>query len=140
MQNSEKKLATIQRRGIAFVIDDIIVSSIFLAIIWDMLPSNLSFLELSLVMNQYVLYLITIKIIYHTYFVWKFRATLGKMTMKIEVLSTDYTNIALPQSFNRAIFRIVSEIVFYLGFFLALIDKNRQTLHDKTAKTVVVNV
>lgn len=136
----KKTLASFTKRGAAFFIDDILVSAIFLVIIWDFLPEGGTFLEVSAVINQFVLLLVMIKIFYHTLFVYKYRATLGKMALKIEVLSQDYSNVSFLQAFNRAIFRVVSEIVFYFGFILAFFDKNRQTLHDKTAKTVVVNV
>jgi len=137
--NEKKVLATLQRRAFAFFIDDVIVSVIFLVIIWDFLPTNGSFFEISIVVNQFVLYLIMIKIFYHTYFVYKFRATLGKIAFNLEVVSKNNSSPTFAQSFNRAIFRVIGEIVFYLGFLLAFFDKNRQTFHDKTAKTVVVN-
>ncbi|WP_187647993.1 RDD family protein [Nitrosophilus labii] len=137
----KRQIAPLQKRAFAFLIDDIVVSVIFLAIIWDMLPSNATFLEISSIMNQFLIYLITIKIVYHTYFVWKFRATLGKLAMKIEVVSAEkFVAVTFSQAFNRAVFRIISEMAFYLGFLLAFIGKNRQAFHDKTAKTVVVNV
>jgi uncharacterized RDD family membrane protein YckC len=42
-------------------------------------------------------------------------------------------------SLNRAIFRIISEMLFYLGFVWGAMDAMRQTWHDKTARTLVVN-
>ena len=136
----KKSLASLSKRAIAFFIDDVLASAIFLVIIWDYLPESGTFIEVSAVINQFVLLLVMIKIFYHTLFVYKYRATLGKMALKIEVLSQDYTNVSFFQAFNRAIFRVISEIVFYFGFILAFFDNNRQALHDKTAKTVVVNV
>ncbi|WP_281950455.1 RDD family protein [Nitrosophilus kaiyonis] len=135
-----RSLASLNKRAIAFLIDDILVSLIYLIIIWEYIPKSGSFVELSIVINQFMLLLVMIKIFYHTYFVYKFRATLGKMALKIEVLSLDYENVNFLQAFNRAIFRVISEIIFYFGFLLAFFDKKRQTLHDKTAKTLVVNV
>ena len=140
MQNKEdKELASLQRRAFAFFIDDMIVSIIFLVIIWDFLPANGSIYEISEAINQFVFYLIMIKIFYHTYFVYKFKATLGKIALKIEVVSENRTSPTFMQSLNRAVFRVISEIVFYLGFAFAFFDGKRQTLHDKTAKTVVIN-
>ncbi|MEE8588637.1 MAG: RDD family protein [Sulfurimonadaceae bacterium] len=43
-------------------------------------------------------------------------------------------------AFNRGVFRIISEMIFYLGFIWAFYSKNRQSWHDKTARTLVVNV
>ena len=42
-------------------------------------------------------------------------------------------------AFNRAVFRVVSEMIFYLGFLWGMMDPLRQTWHDKTARTVVVD-
>jgi len=135
-----KEISSINKRAFAFILDDILVSAIYLIIIWDFIPAKASFMQVSSAINSFVLYLVMIKIFYHTFFVYKYRATIGKMAFKIEVLSDDFkTPPNFLQSFNRAIFRVISEIVFYIGFIIAFFDKNRQTLHDKTAKTVVVN-
>ena len=58
-------------------------------------------------------------------------------TMCINVEILDKPN--LTQSLVRAIFRIVSEACFYLGFAWALSNPARQTWQDKIAKTVVIN-
>jgi uncharacterized RDD family membrane protein YckC len=61
--------------------------------------------------------------------------------MKIRVI--DIQNLSNPNvlvALNRAIFRIISEMLFYLGFLWGMMDPNRQTWHDKTARTLVVNV
>jgi uncharacterized RDD family membrane protein YckC len=48
-------------------------------------------------------------------------------------------NPNIESSINRAIFRIVSESFFYLGFLWGFFDPARQTLHDKTARTLVID-
>ncbi|WP_103568271.1 RDD family protein, partial [Campylobacter concisus] len=81
-----------------------------------------------------------LKVIYHTFFVWYYGASPGQMitkTMCINVEILDKPNLA--QSLVRAIFRIVSEACFYLGFAWALSNPARQTWQDKIAKTVVIN-
>jgi uncharacterized RDD family membrane protein YckC len=71
---------------------------------------------------QYIL----MKIAYQTFFVMQYGATLGKLAMKIRVIdikTLDNPNFAV--SLNRAIFRIISEMIFYLGFTWAAMDPAR---------------
>jgi len=53
------------------------------------------------------------------------------------IRTSDNPNFAV--SLNRAIFRIISEMIFYLGFLWGMFDPARQTWHDKTAKTLVID-
>ena len=82
-----------------------------------------------------------IKIGYQAFFTMQYGASLGKLLMKIRVIdikTLDNPNVLV--SLNRAIFRVVSEMFFYLGFLWGMLDKSKQTWHDRTAKTMVVNV
>ena len=56
----------------------------------------------------------------------------------VEIKTLDNPNVLV--ALNRGIFRVISEMIFYLGFLWGMLDKSRQTWHDKTAKTMVVNV
>ncbi len=68
-------------------------------------------------------------------------ATVGKILLKIKVVSLDeLDNPNLMSSFIRAVVRIISEFLLYLGFLWAFFDKARQAWHDKAAKTVVIDV
>ena len=63
------------------------------------------------------------------------------MILKIEVIEErDFQTPSFLVSLNRAIGRVISEMLFYLGFAWAFLDPKRQTWHDKLAKTLVVNV
>ncbi|MEA3523919.1 MAG: RDD family protein, partial [Campylobacterota bacterium] len=78
---------------------------------------------------------------YQTFFVMHYGATLGKILMKIQIIEIQtLSHPSLIVSFNRAVFRIISEMLFYLGFLWGSFDPLRQTWHDKTARTLVVNV
>ena len=65
-------------------------------------------------------------------------ATLGKMAMKIKIVSTDGSDISYGAAFLRYIGTIISSIPFSLGFLWMLWDDNNQTWHDKIASTYVV--
>jgi len=63
------------------------------------------------------------KIIYQAFFVMQYGASLGKIAMKIRVIeikTLDNPNVI--SSLNRAIFRVISEMLFYLGFLWGMIE------------------
>ena len=65
--------------------------------------------------------------------------TLGKQALGIRVVSFDTGGpIGYPRAFVRFIGRYVSAIVFFLGYFWMLWDKEKQCWHDKFAGDVVV--
>jgi len=81
------------------------------------------------------------KIGYQAFFVMQYGASIGKIIMKIRVI--EISSLQTPNvivALNRGIFRVVSELLFYLGFLWGTMDPSRQAWHDKTAKTLVVNV
>ena len=48
--------------------------------------------------------------------------------------------IGYPRAFVRQIVKIISALVFFLGYFWMLWDKEKQCWHDKAANDVVVPV
>jgi uncharacterized RDD family membrane protein YckC len=66
------------------------------------------------------------------------RATLGKHLMGIQVADLSGRRISLRAAVIRNLLKIVSSAIVFLGFFVALFTKRKQTLHDMLADTVVV--
>ena len=133
-------LASIKARSLAFFIDEMLLSFLLIIAMWDSFVQATTMEEMILLTNSYVLEYIAIKIVYQAFFVMQYGATLGKMAVKIRVVEiATGANPSVLSSLNRAIFRIVSEMLFYLGFLWGVFDSARQTWHDKTAKTLVVN-
>ncbi len=67
--------------------------------------------------------------------------TLGKRALGIRVVSFDTGGpIGYGRAFIRYIGHTVSALVFYLGYFWMLWDKEKQCWHDKFAADVVVPV
>ncbi|MBD3795090.1 MAG: RDD family protein [Epsilonproteobacteria bacterium] len=136
-------IAPISARVWAMLIDDLFVSLLFFAIFFEQIMafSNASDLEkLALFLNNNFLVLIILKITYQTLFVWQNGATAGKIAMKIKVIdmnSGEKPNFT--QSSLRASGRIISETIFYIGYLIAYFNPLTQTLHDKMAKSIVVN-
>ncbi len=140
--NREKLvLSTIIRRGFAFFIDEFIVSILFYIIYANRFFNATSVNAIIELVDMLFVQVILLKIIYQTFFVWMYGATPGKMLLKIKIVFIeDFEKPNLTYSFLRAVVRIFSEMIFYLGFLWAVFDSVNQTWHDKIAKTVVVNV
>ncbi|MBD3792790.1 MAG: RDD family protein [Campylobacterales bacterium] len=143
----EYQIAPISKRLGAFFIDETIVALLVMVIYYSQLtPLLKSFQNTQDIVpvieffNSVMLSLITLKVIYQTFFVWQNGMTPGKMMMKVAVI--DMRTGRTPTfevAFLRASFRILSEIIMNLGYFFAYFNPMVQTLHDKVAKTIVVN-
>ncbi len=147
-------IASTQKRISAFVIDDLLIAVLLVAIFYDHLVSIASHLPTVITaesievfqneMNQFsvdnLFLIIALKVLYHTFFVWQNGTTLGKYFMKIKVVELDTEETpTLAKALMRASFRIISEAFFYLGFVLAFFLPLKQTLHDKLSHCVVVD-
>ena len=133
-------LASVQKRGLAYLIDELLVSLLFIFIYLDAIPQGASTEETIAFINSLVAYVMVLKIVYQTFFVWMYGATLGRIAMKIKVISmSDLENPSFLFALSRSSFRIISESLFYLGFVWAMLNPKRETWHDKVANTLVVN-
>ncbi len=141
LQRERLKLASINKRAWAFFIDELIISILFYIIYAGSFSKATSVEAIIELTNILFFQVILLKVIYHTFFVWMYGATLGKIFLKIQVVSVeDFEKPNLMNSFIRSAVRILSEFIFYLGFLWAFFDKAKQTWHDKAAKTVVIDV
>jgi len=134
-------LASIKSRSMAFFIDEMLLSFLLIFALWDSFSQAKDIEEIIMVTNMFVLEYMAMKIFYQAFFTMKYGASIGKIMMKIrviEVKTLQYPNVL--SSLNRAIFRVISEMIFYLGFLWGMLDPARQSWHDKTSKTLVVNV
>lgn len=140
LRRSGWELASIGKRGVAFFIDELLLTTLFMFILWDGISQAKTMEELLFVTNAYVLEYMGMKILYQTVFTALYGASLGKMAVKIRVVTMDEGALpSWPVAFNRAVFRAISEMIFYLGFIWAMFDPGNQGWHDRTARTVVVN-
>lgn len=141
LHREEMTLASIKKRSMAFFIDEMLLSFILLIALWDSFIDAKTVEEVIYVTNTFVLEYMAMKIIYQAFFVMQYGATVGKIIMKIRVIEIKtLNNPSVISALNRGVFRVISEMLFYLGFLWGMLDPSRQTWHDKTAKTLVVNV
>jgi len=133
-------LATTKKRALAFFIDEMLLSLLLIFALWDAFASAQTTEEIINLTNSFVLEYMMMKIVYQAFFVMQYGATLGKLAMKIRVIEIQtFANPNVLISLNRAIFRVISELIFYLGFLWGMLNPSRQAWHDLTAKTLVVN-
>ena len=142
IDTTKLELASTSKRIKAFVIDDLLISFIMILLLWDQIVlANGNFMEIAILLESVFLPVILIKILYQSFFIWYYGATLGKMSAKIKVIDfNNFGNVTFAQSVLRASGRILSERVYHLGFVLAFYTDSKQTFHDKVAKTLVINV
>ena len=144
---NEYQVSSIGKRATAYFIDDMIVS-IFLFIIfyeklfviYQHMQNSMDFTPLVIYLQENTIIFILLRIIYQTFFVWQSGMTPGKRLLKIKVLEINSGNVpSFVVALLRASIRIISESVFYIGYIMAFFNPLVQTLHDKLAKTVVVD-
>jgi uncharacterized RDD family membrane protein YckC len=144
MQNNstDLQLASLRSRALAFVIDDLLVTVIVMAIFWENIFAASQDMDAMMVLmeTQLAIPLIVLKIIYQTFFVWYYGATIGKIITKIRVIDANHWGrVSLFSSLLRATGRIFSEMFFYVGFLIGFFNDGRKTFHDIVGRTLVVN-
>ena len=121
------ELASNKKRAMAFFIDEMLLSFLLVVALWDSFATAVTIEQMINITN--------------TFFVMQYGASIGKIVMKIRVIEISTMQIpSVISALNRAIFRVISELLFYLGFLWGMLNPERQTWHDKTAGTLVVNV
>jgi uncharacterized RDD family membrane protein YckC len=66
------------------------------------------------------------------------QATVGKMAMGIQVTDLNGNRITPMAAFLRYIGRIVSAIIIFIGYIMAVFTPKKQALHDMIANTLVL--
>ncbi|MBY0541321.1 MAG: RDD family protein [Campylobacterales bacterium] len=144
MQNNSDnlQLASMRSRALGYVIDDFLVTIIIIMIFWEDIISVSHDMDalMYLLKAELAFPLIMLKVIYQTFFVWYYGATIGKIVVKIRVIdANEWGRVSIFSSFLRAVGRIFSEMFFYIGFLIGFFNDGRKTFHDITGRTLVVN-
>lgn len=122
-------------RLFAFILDQILILIVvaILLVITNTLGANISIENYDGISGL-------LFILYSTLFVWRTGATIGKRLLKLKIVDREYQ----PVGFWRALLReslgkIISSFI-NLGYLWVLIDKRKQSWHDKIAQTLVVKL
>lgn len=79
-----------------------------------------------------------IPVLFFALFDKMFGGSIGKLLTGIRVRRKDGGKISWSHAFKRAIGKLISILIVFLGCVIALFDRKRQALHDKVANTLVV--
>ena len=94
--------------------------------------------------NQLLLMLLSFHIVFILYeavFSCGDRVSLGKGLVGIAVMKKDGSGpISFPRALLRSIGYYISAVLFMCGFFLAFIDNQRRSLHDRLGGSIVVQL
>ena len=70
----------------------------------------------------------------------KWQATIGKKIFGLKVVNESGGRISFGQASGRHFGKIISALVFYIGFISVGWDKKKQSWHDKMASTYVIEL
>lgn len=136
------RLAPDTKRILAFVIDDIIISLIvFLALSPQIAELNNDIEKIKALISSFFIYIVTLKIVYHSIFTAIYGASIGKIIFKIKIVKVD--TLDKPNALDsiiRSTFRVLSEFLFYIPLLIAFGDPFRRAVHDLLVKSIVIDV
>ena len=144
-------------RFVAYLIDDIIISSvgfvISLPFIGTIIFSGIAlsdmekceettFMGIAGIVGIVLLLAITLTVVSWLYFALmessKQQATLGKMALSLKVTDMEGNKISFGRATGRYFGKILSGMIFMIGYILAGLTEKKQALHDMIAGCLVI--
>jgi uncharacterized RDD family membrane protein YckC len=149
METVSLPIASNARRVTSFVIDDLVINFFLMIIFSSQLTALMSGItevneEAIMMINQFIMenlpIVLAVKVLYHTVLIWQSGMTLGKYIVRIKAVDMyNGQRLSFVQAFWRASVRLISEMLFYIGFVFAFFSPLHQTLHDKLSNSVVID-
>lgn len=138
----EIEIAPLWKRMVAYLLDNLLMSLVWMAIYWEAISASAGDrVAIMAIVSKSALTLYIITLFYHWVFVALYGATIGKMVVRIRVIEVELLdNPKWQRAFVRSFLRLLSEFLMYIPFLLALENSLRLTMHDRIAKTAVVNL
>ena len=122
------------RRFVAYVIDNILLSVIF----WLLVLVLGGIAGDGGVIGAYTLGAIVWLGYYAAMESSTSQATVGKMALGIQVTDLEGNRISFGRALGRNLAKIISVLIFYIGFIMAAFTAKKQALQDMIAGTLVV--
>ncbi|MBD9149631.1 RDD family protein [Candidatus Avelusimicrobium fimicolum] len=120
--------AGIGKRFFAFLID-VLFFAVLYWVLWQMMKS---YATVSLVL------LVIIWLYYALLESSPLQASIGKILMGIKVVDRRGRRLSFWQATERIVSKLVTNVTFYFGFFVAAWDKKKRTLHDRISHSAVI--
>ena len=140
LHKEDMRLASIKKRSMAFFVDEMLLSFLLIIGLGNSFFEAKTVEEMILLTNTFFLEYMAVKVVYQAFFIMQYGATLGKLLLKIrvvEIKTLQKPNVIV--ALNRSVVRVISEMLFYLGFLWGVLDPSRQAWHDKSANTLVID-
>jgi uncharacterized RDD family membrane protein YckC len=137
-KNDEKnKYAGFWIRLLAYIIDSLILS-IPSNIINKVILNTVEAEKIEIAMVKSVISFIILSF-YFVIMTYRFEATVGKMILKLKVVSEDRTKLSFWQLIKReTIGKFFSAVLLGIGFIMIAFNKQKKGIHDQLANTLVV--
>jgi uncharacterized RDD family membrane protein YckC len=140
-------LASIGQRAAARVLDTIVLVAIVLPFVYGTLRDVIDDPEGAVIPLWVNVLLATVSLVYDWGLVWWRGQTLGKMLLKVRVVDVEGGRPGFSRAGIRAAVPTAVQLVPYgvggilllVVYLWAVLDPNRQGLHDKAAGTLVVH-
>ena len=151
----QQPIASLGKRSLSFMIDDFIV----LILMMFIFSSQLAQLKESIpdvsdvqayidaindisktFMFQYFPYILLLKVAYQGLLIGYNGMTVGKYLTKTKVVNLDGSKIGFSTAILRAVIRLSSELLFYVGFLVAFFTPKSQTMHGLLSRSIVIDV
>ncbi len=120
--------ASVWKRFFAFLIDAVVFVILFWVLAQLMDNASVSLVLLVIIWLYYALLESS-----------PLQASLGKIIMGIKVVDRRGRRLSFWQATERIFSKLVTNVTFYFGFFIAAFDKKKRTLHDRISHSAVVS-
>jgi uncharacterized RDD family membrane protein YckC len=81
---------------------------------------------------------IALPILYNTYLVGRFGATVGKMACGLKIVTPYSERVSYPRALGRTFAEWISSIILSIGYIMAAFDSEKRSLHDRICSTRVI--
>lgn len=125
------KYASFGRRAVAKLIDHTVLMVLTTPMITIMEDK-------CTIAGAFLISLYMFPIAYSSGFLARFQATPGKMLLGLKVVNSDGGRLSEMQAFGRSCAELISSLLLYIGYLIAVSDDRSRTLHDRLAATAVV--
>lgn len=130
-------LAALTRRALSLIYEALLLGALLwcAALLYGVIEERLATTHVRTVFQLYLFLLAGV------YFVWQWThggQTLPMKTWRIRLVTPTGGPVATRQAWTRYLVAAAGALAFGLGFFWAVIDRDRQFLHDRVSGTRLV--
>jgi len=122
---------------VAFLMGILVIFPFLLVATWVVAPGK-TVADQAWIFPLMILSMYGLPAAFEIFFIGKYGATPGKMLMKIKVVAPDGGRVSYGRSTGRYFAKILSGMIFYIGFLMAFWDEEKCALHDRICQTRVI--